>query len=136
MNYRLPLFALGAITATGLALAGCGSDDKEPDSTVDVSLSSFKVEASTTTVKAGKIKFTAENTEAKDVHELAVLKVNGPDNFENLGEVEDIDPGKGGDVTLDLEPGEYLLACLIAPGEAGSTVDHFQQGMKLTFTVE
>ncbi|MGE0599435.1 MAG: cupredoxin domain-containing protein [Dehalococcoidia bacterium] len=136
MINRLPLVAAGAIATVGLALAACGGDEKEPDATIDVSLSSFKVDASATTVKAGAIKFTAVNAETTDVHELAVLKVNGPDNFENLGEVEDIDPGKGGDVTLDLEPGEYLLACLIAPGEAGSTVDHFQEGMKLTFTVE
>ncbi len=132
---RIHFLALTAL-AGSLLMVACGSDDKEPDEGVDVRLSSFKVEADKTTVKAGKVKFTATNTEPTDVHELAVLKVNGPDNFKNLGEVEDIEPGKGGDVTIDLEPGEYLLACLIAPGEAGSTVDHFQQGMKLAFTVE
>ena len=135
MTKRIHLIALIALVPS-VVLVACGSDENEPDATVDVSLSSYKVEADTTTVKAGKVKFTAINTESKDVHELAVLKVNGPDNFTNLGEVEDIDPGKGGDVTIDLESGEYLLACLIAPGEAGSTVDHFQQGMRLAFTVE
>ena len=42
----------------------------------------------------------------------------------------------GGTVTLDLAPGAYELACLIAPGEAGSTVDHYQQGMHSDFTVQ
>jgi uncharacterized cupredoxin-like copper-binding protein len=70
------------------------------------------------------------------VHELAVLRVKDDGSYENLGEVEDIDPGKGGDVTLDLKPGKYVLACLITPGEAGSTEDHFSRGMHTELTVE
>lgn len=135
MFNRIALLALLAVTGSLLFVA-CGGDDNKDTQAVDVKLSSFKVDADKTTVQAGKVKFTATNTETKDVHELAVLKVNGPDDYENLGEVEDIDPGKGGDVTIDLKPGKYLLACLIVPGEAGSTVDHFKEGMKLEFTVE
>jgi uncharacterized cupredoxin-like copper-binding protein len=126
---------LGLAAVSSSAFLACDGDNA-PAQAVSVSLSSYKVEADKTTVKAGKVRFTASNKETKDVHELAVLKVNGPDDFENLGEVEDIDPGKDGDVTIDLRPGKYLLACLIAPGEAGSTVDHFQQGMRLDFRVE
>jgi uncharacterized cupredoxin-like copper-binding protein len=134
MSVRLfTLLGLAAISSS--AFLACDGDDT-PAQAVSVSLSSYRVEADKTNAKAGKVKFTANNKETRDVHELAVLKVNGPDDFENLGEVEDIDPGKGGDVTIDLKPGKYLLACLIAPGEAGSTVDHFQQGMRLDFTVE
>ena len=43
---------------------------------------------------------------------------------------------KSGEVTLDLPPGKYVLACLIAAGEAGSTKDHFAEGMKLDFEVK
>lgn len=134
MSVRLfSLLSLAAVSSS--VFLACDSDDA-PAQAVSVSLRSYKVEADQTNAKAGKVKFTASNKETKDVHELAVLQVNGPDDFENLGEVEDIDPGKGGEVTIDLKPGKYLLACLIAPGEAGSTVDHFQQGMRLDFTVE
>jgi len=134
MGIRLfTLLSVAAVSSS--AFLACDGDDT-PAQAVSVSLSSYRVEADKTNAKAGKVKFTANNKETRDVHELAVLKVNGPDDFENLGEVEDIDPGKGGDVTIDLKPGKYLLACLIAPGEAGSTVDHFQQGMRLDFTVE
>ncbi|MGB4863091.1 MAG: cupredoxin domain-containing protein [Tepidiformaceae bacterium] len=136
MKNRVITLAIAAIAASVLLVACGGDDDASPTQEVDVKLSSFKVVPDKTVVEAGKVKFTATNTEPVDVHELAVLKVNGPDDYENLGEVEDIDPGKGGDVTLDLEPGEYLLACLIAPGEAGSKVDHFQEGMKIEFTVK
>jgi uncharacterized cupredoxin-like copper-binding protein len=89
-----------------------------------------------TSVPAGKTKFRASNIHPTDVHELAVLKVNDDGSFANLGEVEDIDPGKGGEVTIDLTPGKYVLACLIAPGEAGSTEDHFARGMHIEFTVQ
>jgi uncharacterized cupredoxin-like copper-binding protein len=53
-----------------------------------------------------------------------------------MGEIEDVAAQTGGTVTLDLAAGAYELACLIAPGEAGSTVDHYQQGMHSDFTVE
>ena len=36
---------------------------------------------------------------------------------------------------LDLPAGKYQLACLIAKGQAGSAVDHYQQGMVVPFEV-
>jgi uncharacterized cupredoxin-like copper-binding protein len=53
-----------------------------------------------------------------------------------MGEIEDIDPGAGGSIVIDLPAGDYQLACVLVPGEAGSTVDHYQQGMWTEFTVE
>jgi uncharacterized cupredoxin-like copper-binding protein len=70
------------------------------------------------------------------VHELAVLRVKDDGSFENMGEVEDLEPDANGSVVIELTPGDYQLACLIVPGEAGSTVDHYQQGMHTAFTVE
>jgi uncharacterized cupredoxin-like copper-binding protein len=57
-------------------------------------------------------------------------------SFQNTGEVEDIDPGKDGSIVLDLPAGQYVLACLLVPGEAGSTFDHFKEGMKADFEVK
>lgn len=54
---------------------------------------------------------------------------------ENAGEIEDIEPGAAGDVVLDLPPEQYALACLVVPGEAGSTIDHYQAGVRVPFTV-
>lgn len=113
-----------------------GASSGSADTEVVVKLNEFTVSADKTTVKAGTIEFEAMNESASMVHELAVLKPKSDGTFDNLGEIEDIDPGKGGEVKLELEPGKYELACLIVPGEAGSTVDHFQQGMRLEFTVE
>jgi uncharacterized cupredoxin-like copper-binding protein len=113
-----------------------GEDEGEADATVGVSLVEYSITANPASVSAGKIRFDAMNESASQVHELAVLKPKGDGDFDNLGEIEDIAPGGDGTVTLDLEAGEYVLACLIVAGEAGSTVDHFDQGMKVDFVVE
>ena len=112
------------------------TDAGPADDTVSVELASYTVGVSKPSVSAGAIKFVATNTSDTDMHELAVLRVKDDGSYENMGEIEDIDPLVTGEVVLDLPQGKYLLACLIAPGEAGSTVDHFQEGMKTEFTVE
>jgi len=112
------------------------SSQKQPDTTVAVGLASYTVTPDKTSVKAGAIRFIATNTSTDAVHELAVLKIKDDGSFENMGEIEDIDPEQGGSAVLDLAPGAYRLACLIAPGEAGSQVDHYQQGMHTDFRVE
>jgi uncharacterized cupredoxin-like copper-binding protein len=110
--------------------------DKAPNDTVAVRLVSFEVTSDKASVAAGPTKFVGTNAGSTDVHELAVLRVKDDGSFENTGEVEDIDPGKGGEITLDLAAGKYQLACLIVPGEAGSTQDHYKNGMHLDFEVK
>jgi uncharacterized cupredoxin-like copper-binding protein len=116
--------------------AGSRVTDADPKDDVTVDLIEYSVTPDKLSAKSGPVKFTANNTSTTQVHELAVLRVKENGDFENTGEVEDIDPGKSGEVVLDLPAGDYVLACLIAPGEAGSTVDHFQEGMKIDFQVE
>jgi uncharacterized cupredoxin-like copper-binding protein len=125
----------GAATpaASGSPSAG---DSSEVDSSVAVTLTEYLVTPDKPSVATGKIRFTATNASKDEVHELAVLKAKTDGTFENMGEVEDIDPEKGGSVVLDLEPGAYQLACLITIGEEGSTVDHYKQGMHTEFTVQ
>lgn len=106
-----------------------------PQATVKVGLIEFSVKPDKTTVAHGPIKFVAHNDSTSMVHELAVVRVKDDGSLDNLGEVEALTPGKTGSFTLDLPPGRYQLACLIAPGEEGSTVDHYQQGMHTDFTV-
>jgi uncharacterized cupredoxin-like copper-binding protein len=109
---------------------------KAPKETVAVTLQSFAVSPDRATVAKGAIRFAAKNVSPTDVHELAVLRVKADGTFENTGEIEDIEPGKSGEIVLDLPRGAYVLACVIVPGEAGSTEDHFQRGMHTNFTVE
>ncbi|MBI2766192.1 MAG: cupredoxin domain-containing protein [Chloroflexi bacterium] len=109
---------------------------KPANDTVNVSLIEFSVTPDKASVAAGPTKFVATNTSKTQVHELAVLRVKDDGSFETAGEVEDIEPGKSGEVVLDLPAGKYQLACLIAPGEAGSTADHFKEGMHTSFEVK
>ena len=96
-----------------------------------------------TEVPAGKVTFEVKN-EAKDLqHEMlvapvadenVVLPYNATENrvdeekSGDLGEVSELDPGKGGALTLDLKPGTYVLYCNI-PG-------HFMAGMWTTIIVQ
>ena len=108
--------------------------DASADSTVTVSLGEYTVEPDSGSVEAGKIQFVAENS-GTEIHELYVLKVR-EGGYDVVGEIENVAPGGAGGMTLELEPGDYQLACLIVPGEADSTVDHFKEGMHTDFTVE
>jgi uncharacterized cupredoxin-like copper-binding protein len=108
----------------------------DPKETVTASLIEYSITADKSFVAAGAIRFVGRNTSQSQIHELAILRPKADGSFENLGEVENIAPGKSGDILLDLPVGKYVFACLIAPGEAGSTVDHFKQGMRLDFEVK
>ncbi|HET9477355.1 MAG TPA: hypothetical protein VFP63_07690 [Dehalococcoidia bacterium] len=104
------------------------------DSRVVVLLDEYTVEPGRASLEAGNIEFEAIN-EGKEIHELYVLKVR-EGGYDVVGEIENIAPGDSGKMTLALEAGEYQLACLIVPGEADSTVDHFKKGMHTDFVVE
>ncbi len=113
-----------------------GGNDDPADETVSVNLTEYTVTPDKATVAAGNIEFRADNLSGSQVHELAVLKVNEDGEFDVMGEIEDIPAGEGGTIRIELGAGSYELACLIVPGEAGSTADHYQEGMHTDFTVE
>lgn len=101
------------------------------------------IEIDQKTVPAGKVTLDVTNTSKETQHEMlispiasedVVLPYNASENRVDeeasgeLGEVEELDPGKSGSLTLDLKPGLYVLFCNI-PG-------HFMGGMWTTLTVE
>ncbi len=124
------------LLSIGALVTACGGGDDKPSASVDVDLSEWSVKSSLSEVNAGTIKVTGHN-KGTQTHEIALLSV-GPDGQKH--EVEDhegIKPGTDGSFTAkNLKPGKYELACLIAPGEEGSTVDHYQQGMHTEFIVK
>ena len=125
--------------------------DKGPDSMVlddahmammgkmDMSMAStgmMGITLDATTVAAGKITFDVTNDSKDIIHEmilspvpdgateLAYLKDENrvdEEKADHLGEVSELDPGKGGSLTVDLKPGTYIVYCNI-PG-------HFVDGM-------
>jgi uncharacterized cupredoxin-like copper-binding protein len=108
---------------------------QQPDATVAVALVDYSVTPDKTSVKAGVIRFIATNA-AQQVHQLVVLRRGADGSLEKVDEIPAIDPGKGATLSLHLSPGSYVLACLIAKGENGSAVDHYQSGMHTDFTVQ
>ncbi|HXK34114.1 MAG TPA: hypothetical protein VNM91_08900 [Dehalococcoidia bacterium] len=108
---------------------------REPDAVIGVTLLEYDVSAERDSVPAGRVRFIATNVSREQAHQLNVLRILPDGSFGRLDGTGDIAPGQGGSVTLDLSPGTYQLACLIARGDAGSDVDHYQQGMFLPFTV-
>jgi len=130
----------GAGTASGDEnnddVESAGGNDDPADTTVAVELTEYGVTPSETSVAAGNIQFDAENLSAEQVHELAVLKVTDDGGFDVMGEIEDIPAGASGSIRLQLAAGAYELSCLTVPGEAGSTADHYAEGMHTEFTVE
>ena len=94
------------------------------------------------TVKAGEVTFKVTNSSKDTVHEMLVLAIPADgklpydekeakfdeDKAGSLGEVEELDPGKRGELTINLKPGKYVLSCNVA--------NHYANGMWTTFTVE
>ncbi len=94
------------------------------------------------TVAAGEITFDVINDSRSMIHEMVVSPVADPtvplpymvdeekvdeDAAGHVGEVAELDPGKGGALTVTLEPGSYILYCNI-PG-------HYTLGMWSLLTV-
>lgn len=121
-------------------------DEKHPlglGSKGDMKMAMLGVKADVDTVPAGKVTFKVTNSSKDIVHEMIVspapadgqilpyladqYKVD-EDAAGHLGEVSELDPGKGGALTLDLKPGKYVLFCNIPA--------HFMGGMWTEITVK
>jgi uncharacterized cupredoxin-like copper-binding protein len=134
-------------TMVAVAVVVFAAPPARADETVDVSLidhgmASMSMEVSTEQVKAGPVTFNVTNKSQNLVHEFIVFKSDKPieelpykaeekevdeDAIEAHNEIEDIDPGKSGTLTVTLVPGTYVLLC----NKAG----HFKAGMVHTLTV-
>jgi uncharacterized cupredoxin-like copper-binding protein len=97
---------------------------------------------STDTVPAGDITFKLQNVSKDMIHEMLVfpvaenvalpyddkqLKID-EEKAGSLGEVSEIDPGKAGELQINLKAGKYVLLCNL-PG-------HFANGMWSLLTVK
>jgi len=92
----------------------------------DMSMATMGIDATPNSIKAGEVTFEATNTSKDVIHEMVVAPVvdrNKPlpyneseakvdeDAAGHLGEVEELDPGTSGKLTLRLKPGTYILYC-------------------------
>lgn len=117
-------------------LAACGGP-----AAVSVTMIDYEMQLSTDTVKAGEVTFNIQNDSDVTVHEFVVVRTDtmaadipvGEDLlvdeslFTPVDEVEDIPAGEGGELTVTLDAGHYILLCNIA--------GHYQLGMHADFNV-
>jgi uncharacterized cupredoxin-like copper-binding protein len=141
--------------ALAFALAACSSGGSSSSpaataspggsgTTVNATLTEFKVELDKTQVPAGQVTFQVTN-KGSVVHEFVVFKtsdkadalplasdapeVNEDDpSLQSMGEVEDVDPGASKSFSASLEPGSYVAICNVE--------GHYMAGMHVPFTVQ
>jgi len=121
--------------------SGAGSHQGQ----LTVELSNWSVDPEVTEVEAGRVTFLAVHlaeghahgggAEAGQVHDLAVLKRLGDGSLELVGRTPEIATGDSYELTLDLEAGEYQLACDIVEEIDGDVISHTVEGMVADFRV-
>lgn len=127
-------------------LTGCGGPTK-----IDVTLTSYSITLSANTAKAGEITFHVTNAATDQKHEFVIFKTDlAPDQLpmkqDELGnmivdeegpgvthvdEIPEFDAGTTQDLTVTLEPGNYVLVCNL---DVNTT--HYSHGMHVAFTVK
>jgi iron uptake system component EfeO len=119
---RVPVRALIAAAALGLLalfVAACGSSDKAPAGSKELSfvLTEEGCTPSEASAPAGPIEFKVKNEGSSKYTELEVV-----DGETLLGEHENVTEGLSGSFALTLEEGEYTLRCQEASGEGEGTL--------------
>ena len=147
--------AFAVITATATLLIGCTSDGGSPAetdgaaTTVDVTLQEWAVLPDPGSVPTGDVTFTITNDGPEDIHEFVVIATDldaaglptdadgavdeSGEGMTVIDEVEDVEVGATEELTVSLDPGNYVLLCNIySPDEDEA---HYAMGMYVAFTV-
>jgi uncharacterized cupredoxin-like copper-binding protein len=146
--YARVVMFVGVVSLAATGIAGCGGGGGKD---VKVVLSEFIVQPDPTSIKAGTIKFTADNQGGK-THEMVVVKADDAESLatdkdgavdeeglakgQSQGEVEDVAKGTTKSVELKLAAGRYVVFCNLVEDESGTAVSHFDKGMHAVLTVE
>lgn len=134
-----PFVALVLLTVLLGALAvGCAPADENAE-VVSVDLADFTIELSRDTVPAGRVTF-AVRSDGPSVHEIEIFDGASPGQtlpveqsvadttgLELVDEVENLLPGSTNQLTVDLDPGTYLIICNLPT--------HYANGMWAILTV-
>lgn len=136
MRLRAALAMLGMVAL----VSACSSTTAGPVSDIKATLADWSIDFGGATGKAGSITFTVNNTGA-NVHEFVIVKtdlkadslpVSGDtvdeSAFTPVDEIEDIESGASGTLTVNLAAGHYVVLCNIE--------EHYSKGMHQDLTVE
>jgi uncharacterized cupredoxin-like copper-binding protein len=129
-----------AMLATAVPLAS--ADERILVTLADKGMDSMRMDLSANQIRTGKVIFNVTNSSQSLVHEFVVAKLDKPvellpyneedkelkeDAVEVVNEIENIEPGKTGTLTVSLQPGSYILFC--------NKTGHFKAGMFHHLTV-
>jgi uncharacterized cupredoxin-like copper-binding protein len=138
---RMRMIALVAVAGLALVGAGCSSGGSGSNgggkTAVDVGVKEFTITPNVTHVEAGPVTFHVANDGTTE-HEMVLIRTDSaPGGLPikdgeasekgAMGEVDGLEAGQSGSVTLNLKPGHYLMICNV-PG-------HYLGGMRTAFTV-
>jgi uncharacterized cupredoxin-like copper-binding protein len=128
---------VAVVLAFALVAAACSSGSGGVDATVK----DFDISLDETDVPAGEVTFDIHN-DGPSTHEFVVVKTDADpaglplneagdevdeEQLDAVGEQEDIEAGSDTTLSLNLEPGSYVVICNIT--------GHYEQGMHAAFTV-
>jgi uncharacterized cupredoxin-like copper-binding protein len=127
---------LGFVLLT-LALASCSGSPS-----VNVTLTTYKIQVSSDSVAAGNVTFHVKNAATDMTHEMVVVKTdldaaklpldsNGnvdESKLTEVGAVKNLAAGASQDLTVDLQSGHYVLLCNLN--------GHYAAGMYTNFTAK
>lgn len=126
-----------------LVVASCAEQGPAVDVTkgqIGAELRDHTVTLTSQEVRAGEVTFVVRNRGGQ-AHNFVVIRTDlAPDKLAvdqptqkaseegRVGGLGDMDPGKGGNLRLDLAPGHYLVICNVPT--------HYQLGMRTELTVK
>ena len=114
-----------------------------PGTQLDMSKAPMGIKIKPAVVPQGKVLFKVTNSSKTTIHEMLLAPISNANaalpyienenhadekNTHDLGEVSELDPGKSGELTVDMKTGTYILFCNV-PGHLGA-------GMWTTITVK
>jgi uncharacterized cupredoxin-like copper-binding protein len=137
MDKRVRLVALAGLLV--ITATSCGGSGSGTTGDVIVTMEDFSLAATPGTFAPGDVTFEIRN-DGPSVHEFVVIRTdeapdalpveNGSipeDQIDVVDEVEDIAPGTDTSLTVNIEPGSYVLVCNLPA--------HYEAGMHSAFTV-
>jgi len=119
-------------------LAACGGSGA-----VNADVKSYEIDMAKSSVSAGQTTFHVSNvTTDNETHEFVIVKTDldsgdlptdadgnvDEDQISVVDEVEDLEPGNSEDLTVNLDPGHYVIMCNVE--------GHYKQGMHTNLTVQ
>ncbi|HSE44161.1 MAG TPA: hypothetical protein VLA89_02415 [Gemmatimonadales bacterium] len=117
--------------------------DSQPAGSIRVDLLNWEVRPSQGSAKSGEVTFWAVHEmghqhmseEGGVTHDLQVMRKRPDGSFDLVGQVQGLRMGEAKALTLELDPGEYELSCIVVEDINGTLVGHYPKGMVADFTV-